>query len=501
MYKLLIVDDEEIEREGMACFIPWKDYEVQLAGTAWNGVEGLEIIREKRPDIVLTDIKMPVMDGIELIRRVKEECSDIEFIVLSGYGEYEYTSQAMELGVRHYVLKPCDEKKIAEILEKVKGEIENKRCQKEEVKNYQQTVEMLLPRAKEQILRNVLLERADFKENSKLFFNLGEEEENLRVLGFKRDGGFDDLEQFILGNVLRELLGVEGVLESACINQEILFLLQDIEIKQLDKAVQRIREELIAFSRKNLLAAVGTKGNVQDIGKQYVEIQELFRVSYLFPEGSLLAKEQFQNGFEGRENIFDSYRIQKADSFEKILFEVYLMFLKMKAKDFNEEKIQEVCSWGAQLIGIPKWKTENQALSEWELIVNFTNAIAKRNMPEYTEEDLRMRKILLAIYQHLNSQNLSVQYISKEVLYINEEYFGRLFFRYMKEKFSVFVLNRRIALAKRLLIYCPDMKLSQLASMLGYAPDGQYFSKVFRKQTQMSPTEYREKIKQGEILE
>ena len=72
MYKLLIVDDEDIEREGMAQFIPWENYEIQLAGTAWNGVEGFQKIQAEEPDIVLTDIKMPVMDGIELIKKTKE---------------------------------------------------------------------------------------------------------------------------------------------------------------------------------------------------------------------------------------------------------------------------------------------------------------------------------------------------------------------------------------------------------------------------------------------
>ena len=123
MYKLLIVDDEDVEREGMADFIQWEKYGISLAGTAWNGVEGYEEIQNQMPDIVITDIKMPVMNGIELIRKTREDFPDIVFIVLSGYGEYEYTSRAMELGVRHYILKPCDEAKIVEVIGKVTEEL------------------------------------------------------------------------------------------------------------------------------------------------------------------------------------------------------------------------------------------------------------------------------------------------------------------------------------------------------------------------------------------
>lgn len=131
MYRLLIVDDEEIEREGMAELIPWQEYDVELIGTAWNGLEALEKVQSLLPDIVLTDIKMPVMDGLELIHRVRENYPYIEFAVLSGHGEYEFTSKAKAEGVQHYILKPCDEEEIIQMLDKVKTEIEIKRIQRE----------------------------------------------------------------------------------------------------------------------------------------------------------------------------------------------------------------------------------------------------------------------------------------------------------------------------------------------------------------------------------
>ena len=112
MEKLLIADDEEIELDGMAELIDWPSYGYELVGTAINGKRGLALIQEKQPDIVITDIKMSVMDGLAMIRAAQEQHVDTVFVVLSGYGDYEYTSQAMQLGIRHYILKPCDEAKI-----------------------------------------------------------------------------------------------------------------------------------------------------------------------------------------------------------------------------------------------------------------------------------------------------------------------------------------------------------------------------------------------------
>lgn len=495
MYRLLIVDDEEIEREGMAQFIPWEKYDVELAGTAWNGADGLEKIRSTRPDIVLTDIKMPVMDGIGLIRAAREEFPSVEFIVLSGYGEYEYTSQAMELGVRHYVLKPCDEERISEILRKVEAEIEKKRGQRQKMEDYRQTVEQLLPRAREQILRNLLLERETLNEEGRRFLKeIGAAVEPLRLLGFRAEKGFDELEQFILENVLKELLGGHSVLKSVCIDEEVVFLLKEQDTDILRKAAKRIYTELAPFAKRGLLAAASAGGSAEDLGRLYIEMEDLFQMGYMFPEGSLISRENFGENAGEMEALIDCYRIQKADSFEEILFEVYLMYLKMKAENLSREKMEEVCRWGAQMLGTAG--LEDGRLPEE------TGQIAEKNLtgqPEAEEE--RMRRILLAIYQNLGSQNLSIQYLSKEILYMNEEYFGRLFSRHMKEKFSSFLLNRRIALAKRLMLYRPDIRLSQLAEIVGYAPDGQYFSKAFRKVTDMSPTEYKEKIKKGELSE
>ena len=113
---------EEIELDGMAELIDWPSYGYELVGTAINGKRGLALIQEKQPDIVITDIKMPVMDGLAMIRAAQEQHVDTVFVVLSGYGDYEYTSQAMQLGIRHYILKPCDEAKILPVLEQARAD-------------------------------------------------------------------------------------------------------------------------------------------------------------------------------------------------------------------------------------------------------------------------------------------------------------------------------------------------------------------------------------------
>ena len=112
--KLMIADDERIIREKISSLINWKAYDIQLVGLCKNGLEAYDTILDESPDIVLTDIRMPGMNGLELIQKISETDLDTKFIILSGYSEFEYAKQAMKYGVKHYLLKPCNEQQIIE---------------------------------------------------------------------------------------------------------------------------------------------------------------------------------------------------------------------------------------------------------------------------------------------------------------------------------------------------------------------------------------------------
>ena len=117
MLKLMIADDERIIRETISSLINWKAYDIQLVGLCKNGLEAYDTILDESPDIVLTDIRMPGMNGLELIQKISETDLDTKFIILSGYSEFEYAKQAMKYGVKHYLLKPCNEQQIIESIQ------------------------------------------------------------------------------------------------------------------------------------------------------------------------------------------------------------------------------------------------------------------------------------------------------------------------------------------------------------------------------------------------
>ena len=105
MYKLLLVDDERMIREGISAMIDWEKFNIRIK-LASNGLEAYEMIVHDPPDILITDIKMPGLEGLALIERTYQKFPDMMVVILSGYGEFDFASRAIEYGVKHYLLKP-----------------------------------------------------------------------------------------------------------------------------------------------------------------------------------------------------------------------------------------------------------------------------------------------------------------------------------------------------------------------------------------------------------
>ena len=118
MLKCMIADDEKIIRETIATFIDWEALGLRLIGVCKDGLEAFDLIMDESPDISLIDIRMPGLSGLELIERAASIDPDMNFIILSGYGEFSYAQQAMRFGVRHYLLKPCSPAQIIEAMQK-----------------------------------------------------------------------------------------------------------------------------------------------------------------------------------------------------------------------------------------------------------------------------------------------------------------------------------------------------------------------------------------------
>ena len=124
MYQMIVVDDETELREGISNYFPWEKLNIQIVGIFENGKAAYSYIKTHSVDIVLTDIKMPFMDGLELIERVKAIAPLACYVILSGYREFEYAKRGMTLGVKDYIVKPTKYSQIYEVFSRITAELD-----------------------------------------------------------------------------------------------------------------------------------------------------------------------------------------------------------------------------------------------------------------------------------------------------------------------------------------------------------------------------------------
>lgn len=483
MYTLLIVDDEEIEREGMAQFIPWDSYEIKVVSTARNGAEGLEKIAKFRPDLAIVDIKMPVMNGTEMIRQAKEQYPDMTFVVLSGYGDYEFTSQAMELGVRHYILKPCDESKMIPVLNKAFAELEEARKKNARSEKLETEARLLKPYAREQLFRDLLLGKAQASSGARqLVDELGGEQRMVLLLDFRLKCGFDSLERYVVGNMLGDLLPDGTLLMTTGVDRDVLVLADAMAESSVETAVQVLKKEFKRFETLPMLSSASRTGTLAELSVLFRQAQELLQLNMDENEPALLRPSRNAALPETVNEIFDLEALRQTGSYEELLQELAFSFAKMEAKDYRPQQRQKLCELAWKLL------FEDKAAPEDSLPAWADALTAAWNHPQ---PDARSREIFLAIYENLPEPEFSLQTIAQQRLFMSEDHLRRIFSQMTGNRFSAYLEHCRITQARRLLEFQPDMKISRLAELVGYPLDGQYFSKVFRKICGVTPTEYR----------
>ena len=123
MYSVILVDDERLIVRGLSSVVPWEELGCRVAGTAYDGASGLELIRRLKPDIVLTDIRMPNMDGLAMLAALRSEYPRMQMSVLTAYRDFEYARQALNLGVCRYLLKPSDMDEVIEAVRLMTGRL------------------------------------------------------------------------------------------------------------------------------------------------------------------------------------------------------------------------------------------------------------------------------------------------------------------------------------------------------------------------------------------
>ena len=163
-YRILLVDDEEEVRKGILRKMDWEKLGFQVAGDAENGEEALEKIEQLKPDVVMTDIRMPYMDGLTLTARIRQKYPSMKVLIFSGYDDFEYAQQAIKLNVAEYILKPVNVEELTEILNRVRENLDEEIEQRRDINLLRERYRSSLPIIREIFLNDLVRGNVDKEE-------------------------------------------------------------------------------------------------------------------------------------------------------------------------------------------------------------------------------------------------------------------------------------------------------------------------------------------------
>ena len=243
-YKVLIVDDEKNIRMGIANNCAWTEYGIGQVMTACNGQEALQLILNEKPDIVITDIKMPIMDGLELIKKTAELYPDTLFAVLSGYDDFDFARTALKHNAIDYLLKPCSIESIHELLKNAVDRLNEREEKKEFLQKILDDYHKLENRLEEQAFKDYIINPVTRKESLTEYAPFSSiKEQPFRLLLLHTDDASQAVCTFSLMQIAREILQkTHRIFLCTICSGQVLLVLEYLPYPGLRKDLLAIKE-------------------------------------------------------------------------------------------------------------------------------------------------------------------------------------------------------------------------------------------------------------------
>lgn len=532
MYSILLADDEEEVLEGMKIIIPWEEYGFYIKGTASDGAEAIELLRENSYDLVITDIRMPVINGLELIREIKSQKPLAFVLILSGYDEFSYAREGMQLGVKGYLLKPINELELIKELTDIRQELNTLFFQQRALRRYKDITRdnylYKLTHGKSAKEEEGIVELSfSGKEGVYLYtVVLLELEEFSQVVGTS----YEDAELLLYAarNIAEEIVHPYGnsyiweetegrlclLFYELCEERE-----KNCEIKNHDSLVSITRNIIVhigEYLNRGVTAGIGSSvKHERDIRVSFEEAQKALYMKFLMSETNVILYEQLEeikkDIWDPELNIMELLEDIEGMKLSAVPVKIESMAQLMAAKKMPRDIIQSfthMLTLGINEI-LNKYKAkESQGLKNGKLA-------ALRGEINQTEQFADWAKeYCLSAIQCLSAGNFSsnslvnqiVEYIDKHymdninlkslagVFYLNVAYLGQLLKNNLGENFSDYLNKKRINEVKKMIIL-DNFKVYDAITKAGFQTT-EYFYRQFKRYEKVSFADFRKTLSQ-----
>ncbi|RKP57301.1 response regulator [Cohnella endophytica] len=521
--KILLAEDEITIREGISAAIEWRDYGFELCGQAGDGLEALSLIDRFKPDIVITDIRMPRMTGLDLIESAKRTCPQLEFIILSGHNDFSYAKSALRFGVNDYLLKPCKPEELLDILLRTKRKIVKTR---ETEHTYNLSMAAVMEVSLGRWLRSPkqpLEKRADLLAG----WNSDLRPTNLFVGVVRFDDQAIELIRYAAENIMQETLEEIYKTPVIVIRQALDFVWvanepSSTRLNLSDNEAHRtkllgLRDNLDKYLRVS--ASIGIGRLVDSVDLLHLSCEqatEALGARFYEGRGSIVFHAELSEGqLSYPKGLRDDHEMEllqddillnlRTLKFEEALdqTETWLELLRgnphfgqsganlkttaflLELQKLAQEQDAGAIEWKLRMIDwlqqLPTLETLEDVATLVKTLIRSLVAVLRSHAPIH-----RTVQAALDVIHSKYNTNIALDAVAKEV-YVSNTYLSSLFKQELGVNFLDYLHQYRIEQAKPLLKR--NYKIFAIAKMVGYHEE-RHFSATFKKWTGLTPTQF-----------
>ena len=542
MLKIFLAEDEVVVRETIKRMIPWEELGFELVGEAADGEMALPLLLRQQPDLLITDIKMPFMDGLTLARLAKKEIPGLKVVILSGYDDFNYAKQAIGIGVEDYLLKPITKNALIERLSEIRSRYEHEKTQKEYYEKFQREMQAYEKNSSRDFFEALVGGSMDmmevYKRAEKLGLDIVAEAYNVLIFTMNCDEDFSGqrdeysswkaeslelLENFFAGHSSAMLF------RSNIFSYGVLLKGQRETIEENTRAcVDEIRKILSRQDgRREWFLAVGQSvERLSQIQKSYHTASRAFSQRYLYDENILYYDEmETMEHPGGQAETEDNAYLQKVDvnALNPAILQKFLSNgLQEETENFVKDYFYAIGQEPMESLVFRNYVILNVRFSVISFIKGLgcdTNEMESADTEEVLAESGKNMESAIAYAKKMISQAIEIRdqnsgnknrsilktavdfidshYMDEEislntvanVANVSSNHFSALFSQNMGQTFIEYLTSLRMNKAKELL-RCTGMRSSEIAGEIGYK-DAHYFSYLFKKTQGMTPSDYR----------
>lgn len=542
MLKIFLAEDEVVVRETIKRMIPWEELGFELVGEAADGEMALPLLIRQQPDLLITDIKMPFMDGLTLARLAKKEIPGLKVVILSGYDDFNYAKQAIGIGVEDYLLKPITKNALIERLSEIRSRYEHEKTQKEYYEKFQREMQAYEKNSSRDFFEALVGGSMDmmevYKRAEKLGLDIVAEAYNVLIFTMNCDEDFSGqrdeyssweaeslelLENFFAGHSSAMLF------RSNIFSYGVLLKGQRETIEENTRAcVDEIRKILSRQNgRREWFLAVGQSvERLSQIQKSYHTASRAFSQRYLYDENILYYDEMETMEYPGGQaETEDNAYLQKVDvnALNPAILQKFLSNgLQEETENFVKDYFYAIGQEPMESLVFRNYVILNVRFSVISFIKGLgcdTNEMESADTEEVLAESGKNMESAIAYAKKMISQAIEIRdqnsgnknrsilktavdfidshYMDEEislntvanVANVSSNHFSTLFSQNMGQTFIEYLTTLRMNKAKELL-RCTGMRSSEIAGEIGYK-DAHYFSYLFKKTQGMTPSDYR----------